>query len=134
MQSLPTQLALPPVPSESGLVAWAAGLQRALSRSWASLVFVVNGHVDQVLRASATFDPANLADGAGETTTVTVTGAVLGDFAEASFSLDLQGIIMTPSVSAADTVSVRFQNETTGAINLGSGTLRVRVKRITPDE
>lgn len=75
---------------------------------------------------SATYDPASLVDGAGATTTVTVTGAALGDFAQASFSLDLQGITLTAWVSAANTVSVRFQNETTGTLDLGSGTLRAR--------
>jgi hypothetical protein len=79
------------------------------------------------LTGSATYDPSNLIDGAGETTTVTVTGAALGDYAEASFSLDLQGITVTAWVSAANTVSVRFQNETGGTIDLGSGTLRARV-------
>ena len=73
---------------------------------------------------SATFNPANLADGAGETTTVTVTGAALGDLAFASFSLDVQGITVTAYVSAANTVAVRFQNETGGAVNLAEGTLR----------
>lgn len=81
------------------------------------------------LTGSAVFDPSNLADGAGETTTVTVTGAVLGDFALASFSLDLQGIGVTAWVSAADTVSVRLQNETGGALNLAQGTLRALVWR-----
>jgi hypothetical protein len=75
---------------------------------------------------SATYDPANLADGAGATTTVTVTGAALGDFAQASFSNDLQGITLTAWVSAANTVSVRFQNESGGALDLASGTLRAR--------
>lgn len=78
---------------------------------------------------SATYDPASLADGEGVTTTVTVTGAVLGDYAAATFSLDLQGITLTAWVSAADTVSVRYQNETTGVINLASGTLRARIER-----
>lgn len=73
---------------------------------------------------SKTFNPANLADGAGETTTVTVTGADLGDLGFASFSLDLQGIIVTAWVSSAGVVSVRFQNETGGAVDLASGTLR----------
>lgn len=77
---------------------------------------------------SATYDPANLVDGAGATTTVTVTGAVLGDMVTGvSFSLDLQGITLTAYVSAADTVAVRFQNESGGAIDLASGTIRVRV-------
>lgn len=75
---------------------------------------------------SKTYDPPSLADGAGTSTTVTCTGAVLGDFAMASFSLDLQGITVTAYVSAADTVTVRFQNETGGILDLGSGTLRVR--------
>jgi hypothetical protein len=78
---------------------------------------------------TATYDPASLTDGAGVTTTVTVTGAVLGDFAEATFSLDLQGITMTAWVSAADTVSVRFQNETGGTIDLASGTILARARK-----
>lgn len=72
---------------------------------------------------SATFNPSNLLDGTGETTTVTVSGAVLGDVAFAAFSLDLQGLTVTPYVSSANTVSVRFQNETGGAVDLASGTL-----------
>jgi len=82
------------------------------------------------ISGSATYDPASLVDGAGVTTTVTVTGAVVGDIARASFSNDLQGILLTAWVSAADTVSVRFQNETTGTIDLASGTLRARVEKV----
>lgn len=81
------------------------------------------------LVASATYDPASLADGAGATTTVSVPGAVMGDFAVASFSNDLQGITLTAYVSAVDTVSVRFQNESGGILDLASGTLRVLVIR-----
>lgn len=80
------------------------------------------------LFGSATYDPASLADGAGATTTVTVTGAALGDMVTGvSFSLDLQGITLTAYVSAADTVAVRFQNESGGVLDLASGTIRVRV-------
>ena len=81
------------------------------------------------LEATATYDPPSLADGAGTTTTVTCTGAALGDLASVSFSLDLQGITVTAWVSASDTVSVRFQNESGGVLDLGSGTLRVRVDK-----
>lgn len=85
----------------------------------------------EVLEGSATFNPASLADGAGETTTVTVTGAALGDFASASFGGDLSGITLTAYVSAANTVTVRFQNESGGTLDLGSSTLRARVvKRV----
>jgi hypothetical protein len=80
------------------------------------------------ISGGTTYDPVNLVDGAGVTTTVPATGAALGDFAEASFSNALQGITLTAWVSAADTVSVRFQNETGGDLDLASGTLRVRVR------
>lgn len=79
---------------------------------------------------SVVYDPPSLADGAGATTTVTVTGAALGDYAVASFSLDLQGITVTAWVSAANTVSVRFQNESGGVLDLASGTLRAAVRKV----
>lgn len=92
----------------------------------------LNGTVSNALNliGSATYDPPNLADGDGATTVVTVTGAALGDIVQASFSLDLQGILLTAWVSAIDTVNVRFQNETGGAIDLGSGTLLAQVRKV----
>ena len=83
----------------------------------------------EIAVGSKTYDPPSLADGAGTTTTVTVTGASLGDYAEASFSNDLQGITVTSWVSAANTVTVRFQNETGGTLDLASGTVRTRVRK-----
>jgi hypothetical protein len=83
----------------------------------------------RLLQASVTYHPPSLDAGTGATTTVAVVGAALGDFARASFSLDLQGITLTTWVSAADTASVRFQNGTAGTVDLGSGTLRVRVEK-----
>ncbi|MBZ9889457.1 hypothetical protein LB559_16140 [Mesorhizobium sp. BR1-1-3] len=82
---------------------------------------------DGYLRGSATYDPPSLADAAGTTTTVTVTGAALGDTAQASFSLDTSGITITAWVSATNTVSVRFQNESGGVLDITSGTLRCSV-------
>lgn len=80
--------------------------------------------------AAVTYDPPSLADGSGTTTTISVPGASLGDFVLVSFSNDLQGVIVTAWVSAADTVSVRFQNETGGAVDL-AGVLKAGVfKRI----
>lgn len=87
-----------------------------------------NGKVDGRFIGSATYNPSSLADGAGATTTVTVTGAALGDLATASFSLDLQGVTLTAWVSAANTVSVRFQNGSGGTLDLASGTLRAFVE------
>ncbi len=78
-----------------------------------------------VATGSKTFNPASLADGVGESTDVTASGAALGDFTIASFSLDTEDVMLTATVTAANTVTVRFQNESTGTVNLGSGTLRV---------
>lgn len=80
-----------------------------------------------ILQGSTTYNPNSLADGVGETTTVTVAGAALGDFASASFANALQGITVTAWVSATDTVSVRFQNESGGLLDLASGVLLARV-------
>ncbi len=76
----------------------------------------------KILSGSATWDPGSLNDGAGETSAgITVSGAVLGDFVLVSAPYDLQGITCNGYVSIADTVKIRLQNETTGAINLASG-------------
>ncbi len=87
--------------------------------------------VHMIGTGSATYNPPSLATGTSTTTTITVAGAALGDVAQATFSLDLQGIVVTASVSAADTVSVRFRNDTGATIDLASGTLRATVTRIT---
>lgn len=79
------------------------------------------------LQGTTTYDPPSLADGVGTTTTVTVTGAALGDTAIASFSLDTQGITITAWVSSANTVSVRFQNESGGTLDIASGTLKAMI-------
>jgi len=81
------------------------------------------------LETSTTYNPPSLADGTGTTTNVYILQAALGDYAEATFSVDLQGITVTAWVSAADTISVRFQNETGGVVDLASGTLRARVRK-----
>lgn len=88
---------------------------------------VVDNRTFTFLTGSKTYDPGSLADGAGATTTVTVTGAKLGDFAVASFSLALSDITVTSWVSASNTVSVRFQNESTGTVDLDEGTLKAAV-------
>ena len=89
--------------------------------------YVYEAFAGQALVGQTTFDPAASADGAGETATVTVGGAKLGDFCMASFSLDLQDYTVTSYVSAANTVKVRFQNEGGAAPNIASGTLRATV-------
>lgn len=76
---------------------------------------------------SATYDAGSLADGVGATTTVTVPGAALGDACLASLGVDAAAITVTCYISAANTASVRLQNESTGTLDLASTTLRVFV-------
>jgi hypothetical protein len=79
--------------------------------------------------ASATVDPASLNDGEGSSiSTITVTGASLGDFVKVSHSTNLGGVLLQAWVSATNTVSYRFQNETGGTVDIASGTLRVEVE------
>jgi len=79
------------------------------------------------LEGSDTWDPGSINDGAEEAKEVTVTGAALGDFALASFSLDVADLVLNAQVTAADTVTCVLANNTGGAIDLASGTVRVRV-------
>ena len=76
---------------------------------------------------SATWDPGEVAVGAKVSTTVTVSGAALGDFALASFSLDVQELSLTATVSATNTVEIVLANNTAAAVNLESGTVRALV-------
>ncbi len=84
------------------------------------------GGLATICQGSVVYDAPSLADGAGTTTTVTTTGVVLGDsVTSVSISVDLQGMLMTGYVSAANTTSVRINNETGGGpIDLASATLR----------
>lgn len=76
---------------------------------------------------TTTWDPSSVSAGSSTSTTVTVSGASLGDYALASFSLSLSGLTMTCYVSAANTVTVVLANLTGSAVNLSSGTLSVLV-------
>ena len=75
------------------------------------------------LTGSKTYDPPSIAAGASASTTVTVTGALLGQQAAAAFSISLGGLYLSASVTAADTVTVTFVNPTARPVDLASGTL-----------
>lgn len=78
--------------------------------------------------ATTTFDPASLAAGAGTTSSaVTVTGAALGDYVLVSAPYDLAGIMATAYVTAANTVKITLHNTTGAAVDLASGTWKIRV-------
>ena len=79
------------------------------------------------LQGSETKDWGSISDGDEAAEEVTVTGAALGDYAVAAMSIDVTDLVITASVTAANTVTVILSNETGGAIDLGSGTLTVKV-------
>lgn len=79
----------------------------------------------------ATYDFASVpANAWGLPATVNVTGAVVGDFAEATISTNT-GLILHAVVTAANTVTVTPYNPTASAIDLASGTLKAYTRRIT---
>ena len=80
---------------------------------------------------TATLNASSLVDGAGETNTITVPGVKLGDIVmNVSMGVDVSGISVTPYVSAADVVSIRFQNESGGTLDLASTTVKAVVVRL----
>jgi hypothetical protein len=79
------------------------------------------------MQATATWDAASIADGDEVAVEVTVTGAELGDFVLASLSVDVADLVLSAAVTAANTVTAVLANNTGGAIDLASATLKVRV-------
>lgn len=87
------------------------------------------GIVSKFHKGSVTYDPPSIAAGSSISTTVTVTGAVVGDIARASFSNSLGGLTLTAYVSSSNNVTVVFANNTGAAIDLASGTVSVITER-----
>lgn len=81
-------------------------------------------------QVSTTWNPGDIADGAGETHQINVPGAALGDFALVSASYDLQDVQATAYVQAADIVEIRLENNSGVAVDLGSGTWQVKVVKV----
>ena len=79
------------------------------------------------LTGELTVDLASVADAASLGTDVTVVGAKLGDFAFASIGIDVADLSVTADVTAANTVTVVVNNNTGGAVDLGSAVIRVKV-------
>jgi hypothetical protein len=80
---------------------------------------------------SATLNASSLTDGTGETNTIAVPGVALGDIVlNVSMGVDVSGLSITPYVSAANVVSIRFQNESGGTLDLASTTVKCVVVRL----
>lgn len=79
---------------------------------------------------ATTVDPSSLADGAGETIDVTVLGAAVGDQVLFAPGVNIQGMLVTATVRATNTVQLRIQNETGGGpIDLASSTWKFKTIR-----
>lgn len=83
--------------------------------------------VNSYLVGSTAWDPGSIADGDEEAKEVTVTGAALGDFVLASFSLDVADLVLNAQVTSANVVTAILSNNTGIPIDLASGTLYIRV-------
>jgi hypothetical protein len=75
-----------------------------------------------------TWDPPNVSNAASTSTTLSVSGAALGDTVAVGFSEPLPaGALLTGAVTAANTVTVTLANLTGGDLNLNPGTVRADV-------
>lgn len=88
-----------------------------------------NALIGGILSATATLDFASTAASTSTDLTITVTGAADGDtvLVAPPDGSTLAGGVFSGWVSAADTVTVRFTNETAGALDPASGTFRATV-------
>lgn len=82
------------------------------------------------LSASTTWDPPSVAAGASVTTTMAVANCGHGDVLEAGFSLDLQGCQISAVPSGPGGALVRITNPTGSAVDLASGTVWVRGRKM----
>ena len=111
---------------EAGWRVWARNDNRLLyytGTGWALLA-------TPKLEATLTWNPGAVANNAGvRSSSVTVTGAALGDFVAVAAPYDLQGLGATAYVAAANSVVIAVQNSTGATVSLASGTWRVRVMK-----
>ncbi|MDF3021686.1 MAG: hypothetical protein K0Q92_2989, partial [Steroidobacteraceae bacterium] len=83
------------------------------------------GHVGGLMRGTLTTDPASLAAGATQTFNVTVPGVAVGDVASASFTAANVNINWFAEATGTGNVTVTQKNNSGGAIDLASGTIKV---------
>jgi hypothetical protein len=82
-----------------------------------------------VLCYQGTLDLGNAATGSGTfaSADVTVTGAALGDMVLVSLGVDTVDAVVAGAVTAANTVTVTLLNNTAGAVDLASTTVKILV-------
>ncbi|UPY36610.1 glycosyl hydrolase family 28-related protein [Sediminicoccus sp. KRV36] len=84
-------------------------------------------HGARELRAEAAWDPPSIAAGGTTQINVALNGARPGDFVQAAFTLSTSGIVFLAQIGAQDVVTVTAWNRSGAAVDLGAGTVRVRL-------
>ncbi|WP_157755206.1 hypothetical protein [Variovorax boronicumulans] len=103
-----------------------SGKKRAKCQIWTPFYFV-----PAELDSSSTFDWPALAAGAQQSTVVAMPGASVGDFATASMSVSLLGTSIWAEVTGTDAVTVYQRNGTAASVDVASGALKVRVRKLS---
>lgn len=84
----------------------------------------------QIWTVTATVDPASVATQVTGTDTITVPGVALGDVVlYFSHTVSQGNMSITAYVSAANTVTILYANNTAGSIDLATGTAKLVVGR-----
>lgn len=109
-----------------GITATAAEINTACDGITATAA-EINTVCDGVLTGSLVWNPTSIAVNGAQSTTISVTGAAVGDFVIVAPGIDVQEMTFSGSVSATDTVEIVLSNNTVGAIDLGSSTWKVKV-------
>ncbi len=108
-----------------------AGRDGRAGRPWHIWLSFVATRLSKALIAAVDVDLGPLTPLARQSVTLTVPGAVPGDFAIASFDPASADLAMMAHVSAAETVTVWFLNLSAATtVDLSPGTLRVRVEKV----
>ncbi len=92
----------------------------------------VNDHFLKIFSGIGTWDAASAATATGVSDTIVIPGVILGDIVlgvSASVAMPA-GTSLTADVTAADTVTVKVNNVSGGAVDLASAVYRVVVGRM----
>ena len=126
---LPQAAASPPVSGTytAGSIVYNTGSNSPVGWKYNGTSWDAFGEI--ILNASQDWDPPSIAAGGITSTSLTVTGAALGDFVSLSLATNLSGLVLSGYVSAANTVFVHLANPTGSTVNVGSSTLRIRIHK-----
>jgi parallel beta-helix repeat protein len=118
--------------STGGTISESSVYSNRLSNNATPLALVnsrAEGNNTQLLYGSLTWDPSSLAAGAGVTTTLTVSGASIGDVVDVMPPYNVQDCVVYGWAFQANGVAIRVQNGTAGTIDLPSGIWKVRIRK-----